>query len=90
MRLSQLEGMAVFGRDGRRLGHVLETRSPGAAETEPMFETREIGHVLVGRLGFLDRMGWLEPDRDAIPWPALDLREDGLHLVLELPPGATP
>jgi hypothetical protein len=69
------------------MGHVFEVRSPGAAETEPLHETREIGHVLVGRYGLLDRLGWLEPDRDAIPWSALELRTDGLHVALELPPG---
>jgi hypothetical protein len=89
VRLSQLQGMAVFARDGRRLGHVLEVRSPGAAETEPLYEAREIGHVLAGRPGLLDRLGWIEPDRDALPWGALDWRDDGLHVVLELPPGAS-
>ena len=86
MKLSELEGMRVFGRDGKRIGHVLEVRSPGAAETEPIFEARPISHVLVGRKGLLDRLGWIEPDRDAIPWDALELRDDGLHVVLELPP----
>lgn len=86
LRLSRLEGMHVFGRDGKRIGHVLEVRSPGAAETEPIFETRPIGSVLVGRKGLLDRLGWTEPDRDAIPWEAIELRDDGLHVVLELPP----
>jgi hypothetical protein len=85
LRLSKLEGMRVFDRDGRCIGRVLEVRSPGEAETEPLHETRDIGHVLVGRKGLLDRLGWLEPDRDAIPWEALVLRDDGLHLALELP-----
>jgi len=86
MRLSTLEGMPVFDQQGKCVGRVLETRSAGAAETEPIFDAREIGHVLVGRKGWLDRLGWLEPDRDAIPWEALELRKDGLHVVLELPP----
>lgn len=86
IRLSKLEGMPVFDLQGKRIGHVLEARSPGAAETEPMFESRGIGHVLVGRKGLLDRLGWREPDRDALPWDVLELRRDGLHIVLELPP----
>jgi hypothetical protein len=85
-RLSALKGTVVHGRDGKHVGRVLEVRCPGRAETEPLHDTRAIGSVLVGRKGLLDRLGWLEPDRDAIPVDALAWRGDGLHIVLELPP----
>lgn len=85
-RLSALEGTIVRKADGTRLGRVVEVRCPGRAETEPLHEKREIASVLVGRKGLLDRLGWSEPDRDAIPVDALAWRPDGLHVVLHLPP----
>jgi hypothetical protein len=84
MRLSRLARTPVFAQDGHRLGRVLEVRSRGAAETEPIFEARAIELVLVGRKGLLDRLGWIEPDRDALPWDSLELRDDGLHVVLDV------
>lgn len=89
-RLSALQGCIVHGRDGQRLGRVLEVRSPGRAETEPVHVTREIAALLVGRRGLLDRLGWLQPERAAIPVEALAWRDGRLHVVLELPPEKPP
>jgi len=66
--LSRLEDMRVVAKDGELLGRVFELRSPGRAETEPTYRERRVDHLVCGRLGLLERLGWREPAALAIPW----------------------
>ncbi|MGY3266911.1 hypothetical protein [Lysobacter sp. HA35] len=80
-KLTHLEGIAVRGEDGSRLGHVFEIRSNGAAETEPLYETRGVDFLLCGRLGLFERLGWQEPDALFVPWDAV-VEVGARHIVV--------
>jgi sporulation protein YlmC with PRC-barrel domain len=70
-RLAWLEDLPVVTEDGTRLGHVFEIRSPGRAETEPVHDARKVDCLLCGKRGWLERLGWKEPDALAIPWSSV-------------------
>ena len=70
-RLARLEDMPVIGEDGRRIGHVFEVRSPGAAEREPTRDARDVDCLLCGRRGLFERLGWKQRQPRAIPWSAV-------------------
>jgi len=67
-RLTQLDDMRVVGEDDSAIGRVFEIRSPGAAETEPTHDARDVDCLLVGRRGLLERLGWKQAAPRAIPW----------------------
>lgn len=70
-RLARLQDLPVLGEDGRRIGRLFELRSPGVAETEPTRDAREVGYLLCGRRGLLERLGWKQAQLRAIPWAAV-------------------
>ena len=79
--LAQLEDTPVVGEDGARLGRIFEIRSPGRAETEPTYTERPIQCLLVGRRGWLERLGWVQRKPHAIPWSAVVGMRNGELLV---------
>lgn len=68
MRLCELQDMQVLDVEGHVLGRVFEFRSPGRAETEPLYPEREIRTLLYGDCGLLERLGWKIPQLLQIPW----------------------
>jgi hypothetical protein len=79
--LAQLEDMRVVNEDGERLGRIFEIRSPGRAETEPTYTERPVECLLCGRLGWLERLGWVQRKPRAIPWSAVVAMRDGALVV---------
>ena len=71
---STILGDKVINTAGEQLGNIKELM------IEP-----EDGYIVYAVLSFGGFLG-LGDKLFAIPWEALELRKDGLHVVLELPP----
>lgn len=76
MRLSELTGRRVQDGKGHALGRVVEVRSPGRPETRPREEPRQVGTLLYGRRGLLERLGWIEPDPQQVDWREVDMIDE--------------
>lgn len=83
--LAQFEDMPVVTEGGTRLGRIFEIRSPGRAETEPTYTERPVETLLCGRLGWLERLGWVQRTPRAIPWSAVAGMRNGTLLVKDRP-----
>ena len=78
-RICKLRAMRVRCEDGSSLGHVFELRSPGAAETAPVRNARDVECLLVGRQGLLERLGWKASNPTRVAWSAVvAIDADGL------------
>lgn len=65
MRLSEVLGMEVVTATGVHRGHVIDLRSSGEAEHGQSNTARVITEIIIGRLGWLERLG-LRPVREEI------------------------
>jgi hypothetical protein len=65
MRLSEVLGMEVVTATGAHRGHVIDLRSSGEAEHGQSNSARVITEIIIGRVGWLERMG-LRPVREEI------------------------
>jgi sporulation protein YlmC with PRC-barrel domain len=65
-RLSQLDGLRVYGEDGKALGRVWDLRTESRAAAAEGAH-RDLAALVVGRAGLLERMGIKRPGPDRIP-----------------------
>lgn len=73
IRLSELTGRRVVDGNGRAQGRVVDLRSPGEPETRPREKPRHVEALLYGRRGLLERLGWVEPKSEEVPWQDVDV-----------------
>ena len=75
----QLQNRRVQTTSGRLLGHVhdlrCERRGTGAVLT----------HLIYGRRGLLERLGFREPSRDTLPWSRIVEINDRAIIVMDGP-----
>jgi sporulation protein YlmC with PRC-barrel domain len=68
MRLSEVLGMEVVTASGAHRGHVLDLRSTGEAERGQSNSARVIHEIIIGRVGWLERLGIRPVREEIIPW----------------------
>ena len=73
IRLSELTGRRVVDGKGHAQGRVVDLRSPGEPETHPRGKPRHVEALLYGRRGLLERLGWVEPKSEEVPWQDVDV-----------------
>lgn len=68
MKLSEVLGMEVVTASGVHRGHVIDLRSSGEAERGQSNTARVIHEIIIGRVGWLERMGLRPIHEEIIPW----------------------
>jgi len=68
MKLSEVLGMEVVTASGAHRGHVIDLRSSGEPERGETNTARVITEVVVGKVGWLERIGIRSPKEELIPW----------------------
>jgi len=68
MKLSEVLGMEVVGASGAHRGRLIDLRSSGEAERGESRTARLITEIVIGRIGWLERMGLRTVNEEIIPW----------------------
>jgi sporulation protein YlmC with PRC-barrel domain len=68
MRLMEMLGMQVVSASGDHVGHVIDLRCAGEPERGETRAHRVVTEVIVGRVGWLERMGFQAVRERIVPW----------------------
>jgi len=68
MRLLEMVGMTVVSASGEHVGQVIDLRCAGEPERGEARTHRVVAEVIVGRAGWLERMGFQAVQERIVPW----------------------